>query len=203
MADVPEKLKDLQQYGVEFVFRPCNLKSHGKYFFVLQEYPSKIVITMDDDIIYRKDAIGYLMKLHHQNPDAVCARLTRKIIVKNGNVLPYKCWPLYTKIQLNCQQLALGVGGVLYPSKLFTNSPLFDIEKIKKYSFNADDLWLKTIELMLGVPVVSGDFESPDVALETSCICGLSSENVAQNANDMQWAALDKVFGVNNLVKMK
>lgn len=51
---IPQKLKDLETYGVEFRF--CDdLKSHKKYFYALQEYKDYCIITTDDDVIYPEE----------------------------------------------------------------------------------------------------------------------------------------------------
>lgn len=197
MRDLPANLAELEKYGVSFEFRDECLKPHGKYFYVLQEYPNKLIVTCDDDIIYRKDTIKELVELHMKNPGCVCSRRVRKITFDNNQNDPYNTWSLYNNGVKGHEYLAVGVAGVLYPANLFVGSDMFNIPNIKKLALNADDLWLKAHEVLLDIPVVTGVFTAPDIAMEASCVKALSANNVGKSANDIQWEALDQEYGIN------
>ena len=60
---LPQKLLDLQRRGLTIRF--CDdLRSHKKYFYVMQEYPKDIIVLVDDDMFYPKDTINKLIKMH-------------------------------------------------------------------------------------------------------------------------------------------
>lgn len=200
LNDIPEELKCLQKYGVVYEFRDEFLKPHGKYYYTLQEYRNKLVITFDDDIFYRNSAIEELLELHQANPECVCARLVRKIEYEKGVNKPYNEWPVYNNNVKGHEFVALGFGGVLYPAYLFNDSNLFNLDDIKKLALNADDLWLKVNEVLLNIPVVTGKFKAPDVDLATGSVSALSADNVAKSRNDMQWDALDEAYDINKKI---
>lgn len=194
--DVPSDIIMMTELGVEFQFRDECLKPHGKYYYVMQNYPDKLIVTMDDDVFYRKDAIEKLLNMHQKFPSAVCGRMVRKIKIINGVVQPYITWSLYNNGPTEITYMAMGVGGVLYPACLFEESNLFNLDAIKKLCLNADDLWLKANELLLNIPVVTNKFESPDVTLESSKSNALSSDNILGDANDIQWKALSNQYNL-------
>ena len=75
---------------------------------------------------------------------------------ENGAAPEYNAWVFETDELLNqpCMQLlATGCGGVLYPPGLFPPE-MFDTAAIREVCLMADDLWLKAMELVGGVPVV-------------------------------------------------
>lgn len=154
-ADITEKMKNLEQYGVEYRFVDTDLKPHKKYFYAMQEFSKSCVITVDDDVIYEKDMVKTLVNTHKKYPEAVCARRVHCIFLKDGKILPYNKW------MQDCRRITkpsfrlvpTGVGGVLYPPNLFSNIA-FDKEKIIGICFEADDIWLKFMELIHKVPVV-------------------------------------------------
>ena len=191
--DIPDYLKEFIELGVEYRFRPKNIKPHCKYFFIMQEYinTDKLIVTMDDDILYRSNVIESLLALHESNPDCICARIVRRISFKDGVPISYENWDIYNPYRKGHDLVAMGFGSVLYPVGLFRKSDLFNFERIYRLCLNADDLWLKANEVMLGVPVVTGAFETPDMALKSSSICNLSAENVQKSSNDIQWEAIN------------
>lgn len=56
-----ESHTELADAGVEFVFDSIGLKPHNKYYYAMQKYPDAVVITVDDDSIYRKDTVFSLL----------------------------------------------------------------------------------------------------------------------------------------------
>lgn len=132
-----------------------NLKPHKKYFYVMQEYSNFIVITVDDDLIYDKNLIKDLYLCHKKNPNSVIARRVN-LITKNeqGKLNKYSdwIWEYKEKTSPSFDLLATGCGGVLYPSKIFSNE-IFNKELIYKYCLSTDDIWLKFMELKNNIPV--------------------------------------------------
>lgn len=159
--DLPDRLRRMKQDGkIEIFFEPDNLRSHKKYYYVFQEYPDDLVITVDDDLIYSADTIEWLCLSYYQYPKAVHACRTHYMVTeRNGAISKYETW-------LNCsnecinkpsmQLFATGVGGCLYQPTLFANYShiLFNTHLIKKLCFGQDDVWLKMIELLSKIPVV-------------------------------------------------
>ena len=194
------KMRALERYGIEYRYVK-DLRSHKKYFYVMQEFSDSIIITIDDDVIYPKDVIKSLMDTHERYPDAVCARRVHKI-TKNvdGTIAAYNDWlGEYCECDTPSHALiAVGVGGILYPPHCLYEK-VFDEELIRKLCLKADDIWLKFMEVLNGTYVVWTPCKIPmpeliEKAQETS----LNSENVGQNMNDVYFANMQKYFDVQS-----
>ena len=88
--------------------------------------PETIIISIDDDIVYRNNFIETLLKYSNLEPDAVITGQSFMRINKFNN-------------NLNYAQLVEGYSSVLYKKKHFQN---FDLDKLlnyPKYCFFADD----------------------------------------------------------------
>ncbi|TGE31895.1 glycosyltransferase [Desulfosporosinus sp. Sb-LF] len=156
---LPKKVLKLQKKGLVILNRPENIKPHKKYYYALQEYRDKLVVTFDDDMIYRTDTIELLMAKHKQYPNCVVSRRVHRIITDaQGKVAKYSDWEFEcnTIVEPSHNVCALGIGGVLYPAQIFPEET-FDLSLIKKLSLTNDDIWLKGIEVISNIPVVKTD----------------------------------------------
>ena len=141
-------------------------------------------------------------------PEAVSALRTHLIVLdEEHRLLPYNQWFLETDIcvQQPCMQLlATGGAGTLYDPKLFSRD-LMDEELIQETCLLADDLWLKTMELLDGVPVVLARKNRTLKYLPGSQETALYHMNVDENQNDVQLAAinelLDERYGKDTFTK--
>ncbi|MBD5470173.1 MAG: glycosyltransferase [Lachnospiraceae bacterium] len=197
-SSLTPKMRILEKYGIEYRYVK-DLKSHKKYFYVMQEFPDSIIITIDDDVIYSKDVIKSLMDTHERYPDAVCARRVHKITKKtDGTIAAYNDWlGEYCECDVPSHALvAVGVGGILYPPHCLYEKA-FDEELIRKLCLKADDIWLKFMEVLNETYVVWTSCKIPmpeliEKAQETS----LNGENVGQNMNDVYFANMQNYFHV-------
>ncbi|THE14031.1 hypothetical protein E1I69_05905 [Bacillus timonensis] len=191
-SSLPPNLLKQQQRGLDIRF--CDdLRSHKKYYYTFMEYPEEIVITVDDDIIYPKNTLETLIKLHKKYPDCICCNRGHLILKnKNGTITSYNNWiqnPTdYTKpSMLLCPT---GVSGVLYPPNS-VNKEVFNKNSIKELCFFADDLWLKIMSLKNDTRVVkSSSFPGELFTIDSSQNESLASFNVNQNKNDEQLKAI-------------
>ena len=85
---MPQSLLRYKRKGLKICWHKENLKLHKKYIYAFQEHPEKCVVTVDDDLYYRKDMLERLWTLHKQFPHCVCANITREI--PNKADIPYK-----------------------------------------------------------------------------------------------------------------
>jgi len=138
LKNIPEDLKLFIDIGlIEIIEAPINLKSHLKYFYVMQKYSNHKIITIDDDIIYPKKFIDFLVE--NYNKDCIVGNRGHKL----QKISKYEYSP-FVKGQGH-RFLALGAFGVLYPEKVFENYKP-DIEEINKILHN-DDVYLKLLAL--------------------------------------------------------
>jgi hypothetical protein len=155
--DITQDMRKMEQYGVEYRIDPkLNLKPHKKYYYAMQEYPNAIVVTADDDIIYPSSWLKKLLLTHEKYPNAVCGWRVHKIeFDKAGKMKPYVQWRSQYR---GCGEPSMsitttGCGGVLYPSGAL-DKRAFDSAAIERLCINADDLWVKCMEVLNRTPVV-------------------------------------------------
>ena len=202
-ALLPAKLKTLERKGKIELLTVEDLRAHTKYFYTMQKYPDDIVITVDDDVLYRHDLVERLYAAHKLYPDCVCAMRVHRIkLDEDGEPLPYTEWKLRSTeylLQPRNDYLATGVGGVLYPPHLF-GQEIFNVQLIKELCYYADDIWLKIMELRSNVRVVLADNDPTLTYTEGTQEGGLFNTNVGENRNDLQFNALLDHYGREELI---
>lgn len=187
--NLPKTLINLKEYGLDIKPKQENIRSHKKYFYAVQEFPTSLIITVDDDLLYPPKLIENLVKMHSRFPKAVVASRVHEIrIDDSGILLPYRKWGWEVDAVHNdpsFKYLATGCGGVLYPPGSLA-SAMLDINLIPKLSLQADDLWLKVAEVMARTPVKMAEgymwketYEEPSAELNA-----LSNSNVLEDKND-------------------
>ena len=180
--------------GLKIRWVDDDIKPHKKYLFAMQEYPDDIVVTIDDDAIYPSTRIEELYRSHLRCPNAVvAARVHRMTFSADGAILPYAQWEKNSIRFINRPMYSLcavGVGGVLYPPRCLP-SGAYNVEAIKSVCLCADDIWLKFMEVVAGVPVVRADSENlSELTVAGSQETALWKTNCGKSANDIQ---LEKV----------
>lgn len=207
--DLPEYLVQLAAQK-RLTIRWCdNLKPHKKYFYALQEYTEDIIVTVDDDLLYSPNLLSSLYRSYLQYPQAVsAARVHLMLLSEDNRILPYNIWIRETDCCLytpSMQLFATGGAGTLYPPHLFRKE-FFDRDAISANCPIADDLWLKAMELVSGVPVVAARPREPLQYLPGSQVDALKRVNDVQQYNDVQFANIlrwtDTMFGKDVLVNM-
>lgn len=190
LAGLPERLKNLiGQGGFRVAWVQGNLKSHKKYYYVLQEYKDAVVITVDDDKIYAKTMISDLVNSYKRFPRAVSAREVRIMLKKKATLEPYSKWEkgesLEEYIDIPRMDLcAIGAGGICYSPSL-VNKDWFNGEIITKIAPDCDDLWMKYNEIMSNIPVVYTTPSQEDNTIDTTQICRLTDYNLYGSGNDV------------------
>ena len=175
-----------------------DIRSHKKYYYAMKEYPDKMIVTTDDDVIYPPFMLSYLLEAHSQYPKDIIANYTHVIKHENGVVAPYIEWydlP-FTQNRINTtpNQIQVGIGGVLYPpNSLF--SDVLDMDLAKELSFLADDLWLYAQTIVGGHSVIKSRLNKKTIIpITIKNDRTLTSENVLQNKNDVQFNNLRKYY---------
>ena len=125
--------------------------SHRKLVEPLKLYPNKIIITCDDDMMYRKNWLSKLYQAHENHPDHIVANQTRCITYgSDGELLSYKAWkPNESGCQNPLLTLPIGAGGTLYPPDSMDKT-VFNQELFLQLTPKADDLWFKAMGLLKG-----------------------------------------------------
>lgn len=206
-ADLPGELTQLVEAG-KLTIRWCaDLKPHKKYFYALQEYDNDLVVTVDDDLLYSETMLQSLYESYLLYPEAVSTVRAHLMLLEDGKILPYSTWIQETDQCIHTpsmQLVATGGAGVLYPPKLFRKE-FFNEQTVMELCPWADDLWLKVMQTVSGIPVVVAREHEDLRYLDGTQAEALHQVNVSQNQNDAQLAQvsqwLDRTFEPGILVK--
>lgn len=198
--EIPEEVQSLQKYGLTIKFVPHDLKPHKKYLFTMQEYPDAIIITIDDDVIYRRNLIKQLFLSYTKYPNAISAMRVHKMRKTEKNMIDkYTKWFFEFS---HCTQpsfalCATGIGGILYPPHSL-DTEVFNISQIKALCLKADDIWLKFMELRQKTPVVwvKSSHILP-IEIKQQQNHGLNIENVLHDSNDRYIQILQNEYHIN------
>lgn len=208
--DIPSKILNFKDKGLEILWVDTNLKPHNKYFFAMKKYPKAIIITADDDILYPKNTVSKLVDCYQKHPKAICALGVRQILVNKGQPLSFSKWntnlcyePYRISKEILGQErmdlLAEGGSAVLYPPSILPHET-FNIEKIKQLAPFADDIWLKCMELFANIPVVCYNDNQKVHIISFSQNVGLFQINMENNQNDVQLLAILDAYKEYNLI---
>ena len=157
-AELPRIFRALiQDHDVTVRWVEGDLKSHKKYYYAFREFPEDLIVTVDDDAYYAPDLLETLWRTHERFPGAVATGRANLITLDaEGHLRPSPEWIERTmgfEDSPSMQLMSIGVGGALYDPSLFPPA-LYDREAILKLCPEDDDLWLKAIEALAGIPVV-------------------------------------------------
>lgn len=193
---LPDDLLKYQQYGVEFRYVE-DVRVHTKYYYAFQEFNNSLVMTFDDDIIYRPNLIEELLKKHKKYSDCViCSRAHKLTWNKSFELLSYNSWEWESISDVPTHQLVpTGVGGVLYVPRNFSDR-LYEKKVFLEVSTNNDDLWLKWVELYSNIPVVTLKKNIWYFITENSQKEALNRSNVHKSQNDGYCRKLIEYFGI-------
>jgi hypothetical protein len=117
----------------------------------LKLYPNNIIITVDDDAIYKKNIISKFTHIYNLHKCIVCGR-SRKI--KTNYIEKITNYELSDKNGLKINLLPEGVGGVLYHSSMFDEKFInFNFNSIEDEFLRNDDLLLRACTIIKKIPV--------------------------------------------------
>lgn len=183
--DIPNSLWECEDSLFEVRIVDGDIRSHKKYYYVLQEYPDKSFVTCDDDIYYHPKMLQKLVETGKRYQCCIIANDTAEMKWDGeGNLKSYKDWGRDPKAYSSKNLVQIGIGGVLYPPHCLCNY-VTRMDLFTRLAPLADDLWLSLMARLNGTPVI----QAPDYALPLpieSNAPTLSSENNGNNMNDQQ-----------------
>lgn len=196
--ELPGKFDELIRRGLEIRFTEEDLRSHKKYYYILQEQkPDEVVITYDDDIIYEKDSIEKLIKYHLLFPKCIICNRAQQILFNNETIEPFKKWPIFNNIKRGVPKIGMipSTGaGCLYPYKILPKTA-FNLEIIKKEVFTTDDLWIGFNNIISGNYLVKTlDHPATLICINNSQKEALTTINNIEGENSRSVKRLLKIF---------
>lgn len=179
---IPKKLLEQTKRGLEIIWTEDDIRSHKKYYYVMQKYPNAIIITVDDDILYEKSLIEKLLEFHKQHPTCVLCNSASLKIGEN-----YADWEnlLFQPTQATFNIMQLGGTGTLYPPNslykdVFRKDVFLDICPL------ADDIWLNAMAVLNNTKIVKTDYPFYYIPILHKDNFELYKINVGENQNDIQ-----------------
>lgn len=192
---IPKKILKFKKYGLKIFF--CNnIKSYNKIIHTLKIRKNNYIITFDDDIIYNKRSIEFLVKKSKKDKKSIIANRVHKIILNKQNYpIPYSKWKWNsTEKKRNKLNFLTGVYGVLYPPKCFYKD-VINIKKIIKLSPYADDVWLNWMLRLNKRYVVWSGFKEKNFEISFYKKKNLRDINISKNYNDLQIRNMIEKYG--------
>lgn len=190
LDDLPIGLVKLQGEGL--TIRWCDdLRSYKKLIPTLKEFPSAVIITADDDVIYDKSWLGGLIKAFTQNPMVVHCYRAHKLMVDWNGIAPYKTWKMCISVpsgRSSYLYFFTGVGGVLYPPGSL-NERVIDESLFSTLCPWGDDIWFWGNVVLNGYRIHVIKSKKIYAEVYGTQEVGLWHENVDGHRNDIQIAA--------------
>lgn len=201
-ADIPDILwKEVDDF-FEIRMVDDDIRSHKKFYYVMQEFPNKTFVTCDDDIYYHPDTLRYLVEGSRKNPGSVIANAARYIQYdENGILLPYNDWKVAQKPFESENLIQIGVGGVLYPPNVLNELTLRK-DLFLSLTPMADDIWLNCMARLNGTPVVKSAMRFLPLPIASDAPKLSSTNKGKDNYNDKQLIQLRAYFkehGINDV----
>lgn len=184
-SELPERLLDMRQYGMDIHWCDGDIKSYKKIIPALKEFPNDIIITIDDDIYYDLDFIEKLYDSYKKHPNAISALRVHKMkFNEQGGLLSYNEWDSKHSDILDeesMQLFATGAGGILYPPQALSTEVLNE-SMFMELCPNADDVWLKFMAVLNNTPVVlAAKYPGVDYYVDGTQEESLWKHNVKEN----------------------
>lgn len=194
LNSLPKELLDMQKCGLTIRF--CDdLRSHKKYFYVMQEYPDDLVILVDDDMLYPYDTIEKLLRMHEKYPHDICT-ISAQAMLPDFSSRP-SGWrtPKSSERFEHSDAIQIFSGsGSLYPPNALDNKA-FDRQLIEELCPYADDLWLTFMAYRRKTRITTlFPWRAFPVAIYGTGKESLYYVNAEGGKNDEQWKALLRHF---------
>ncbi len=138
---LPQSIKDLTNLGLEIKW--CeDLRSYKKLVPTLREFPNDIIVTADDDILYKEDWLESLYEEYLKNPKNLYVRRARNLYVDDKRI---KAYPVNYDIPEDLNTASFknrlaGGSGCLFPPKSL-HEDILNTEQIKSLIPTHDDVY--------------------------------------------------------------
>ena len=190
LENIPLKLANFCcKYGVEIRF--CDdIRSYKKLIPALELCPNDILVTVDDDIVYKRGFLKKMYEAHLMFPNQVLCTLAHCPKFDEKQLLPYKDWKLNVKKMGEERVFPLGCGGILYPPASLYKDVVCK-ELFMKLAPQADDVWFWAMAVMAGTKhrLVDFGYSFYHIDLLYQKLhkgSSLMSSNLHEDCNDVQ-----------------
>jgi lipopolysaccharide biosynthesis glycosyltransferase len=148
--NLPNNLLKLKSKGLSIKW--ChNIKSYKKLIPALKAYRNNIIVTADDDIIYKSSWLEQLVASYIQYPNCIhCSRAHKVRFDETGMLMSYREWPREIKnSNPSFKTFFTGCGGVLYPPNSLHND-VTNENDFMELCGSGDDIWFWGMAVLKG-----------------------------------------------------
>lgn len=199
--NIPKNLKRLRdKYGVEICF--CDdLKSYKKLIPSLLQFPDDVIVTVDDDWVYRRKTLEMLWNAYvADSKNIYCTLAHNPLFDADGHLMPYNKWRQNLVKDEPGLLFPLGGSGTLYPPHSLYKQ-VVDIQLFTELAPQADDVWFWAMALKNGYRcrLACGKkmfFPIDLIYQQTHKDASLKESNLHENQNDVQ---IEKVVSYFNI----
>lgn len=190
---IPESLQRCVEKGLTIRWVDEDLRSHKKYYYVLQEYKDADIVLLDDDLYYPDQLVKNLVGMAKRHPGSICATRVHRMTYTNGNLNSYGKWihnynPC--KEQSSKDFFFTSGAGTLIPAGIMPQDT-FNKDVFKEICFLADDVWLNMQARKAGMEIFTNDkYDKDEISIGHSQGVKLVNDNVADGGNDKQIKAV-------------
>ncbi|WP_167368684.1 glycosyltransferase family 8 protein [Paraburkholderia tuberum] len=151
-VSLPKELLDLKPSGLSIQW--ChNIKSYKKLIPALKAYPDNVIVTADDDIVYKPTWLEQLVGSYLQYPDSIHCCRAHKISVDGETFMSYRKWRRNIKDPApSYQTFFTGCGGVLYPPASLHSDVMNEVD-FTTLCGSGDDIWFWSMAVLNGTKI--------------------------------------------------
>lgn len=194
LESIPVSLRERENDFFEIRIVEGDIRSHKKYYYVSKEFPDSLVFLIDDDSYYPTDILERSLKARETHPGAVICNYGSHIgYNEDGSLKPYNTWKAVDGYSF-ADDLFFGSGGgtLFCPSEL--HQDLTNIEKARRLTPIADDIWLNTMARLANrkIVVIENNLLLPIFNKNNTT---LSSQNLGMGENDKQLRLVMETYG--------
>lgn len=193
LEKLPSSLLNLQKFGLDIRLVDGDIRSHKKYFYSFQEFAEKMVILIDDDIVYQSTLISDLYKeRRRQNVPCIIGSYGYQVVHRGEKLSPYRNWSLLDSTSYD-SNLFFGSGGGTLVVPMEFDSQVLDIGTAIELAPYADDVWLNANAIFSNLPIF---IVKPRIILSVhnKNNVTLCEKNVGEDMNDIQIQRVTRYF---------
>jgi len=197
--ELPESMERCVGKGLTIRWVDGDLRSHKKYFYILQEYKNADVVLLDDDLYYPDGLLENLLSMAKRHPNSICATRIHKMTYRDGVLQPYRNWVHNynpSREDSSKDYFFTSGAGTLIPTGVLPEDA-FNEKVFSEICFYADDVWLNFQARKAGVDVCTNDkYDKDEISIGESQKVKLVRSNVLSGGNDKQIKAVKEYLDI-------
>ena len=170
----------------------------------LEDFSNETIITVDDDMYYRKDMIERMLVAQKNDSTKVYSNYAHMITTDdNGEIAPYNSWIMDRRGARGSNVFLLGVASCIYRRELLHNDVIND-KLYTELAPNADDIWFFFMEVIKGTQRESLEYSgSINYPLDffyqlIHDNASLNASNCGQSQNDIQFKKVMEYYNLKD-----